>query len=81
MRGLAPVLTCTLAFAAAFTLAAKSVSDTLEQPVVLRPMRNSNSLSAELSRCHSLGLAAQDDAGCKQARAENRQRFFHPEAR
>ncbi len=33
-------------------------------------------LAAELARCQSIGMAAQDDAACEVAWAENRRRFF-----
>ena len=43
------------------------------QPV---PSTPSDPLARELVRCQGLGLAAEDDAGCKDAWAENRRRFF-----
>jgi conjugative transfer region protein TrbK len=33
-------------------------------------------LAAELARCQSIGMAAQNDAACEVAWAENRRRFF-----
>jgi conjugative transfer region protein TrbK len=33
-------------------------------------------LAAELSRCQSIGMAAQNDSACASAWAENRRRFF-----
>ena len=81
MRGLALALTYTLAFTAAFTLAVLSVDDVLAQPIVLQPMPHSDPLFAELSRCLSIRLAAEGDRICQQTWAENRQRFFQPEAR
>ena len=33
-------------------------------------------LAAELARCQSIGMAAQDDPACASAWAENRRRFF-----
>jgi conjugative transfer region protein TrbK len=42
-------------------------------------------LAAALARCQSLGMAAENDAACQAAWAENRRRFFNdspaPEAR
>jgi conjugative transfer region protein TrbK len=35
-------------------------------------------LTRELRRCQSIGMAAQDDAACEAAWAENRRRFFDP---
>ena len=43
------------------------------QPV---PSTPSDPLARELVRCQGLGFAAEDDAGCKDAWAENRRRFF-----
>jgi conjugative transfer region protein TrbK len=33
-------------------------------------------LARELARCQGIGMAAEDDPGCKAAWAENRRRFF-----
>jgi conjugative transfer region protein TrbK len=38
----------------------------------------SDPLSLEMVRCQALGIAAESDAGCKAAWAENRRRFFAP---
>jgi conjugative transfer region protein TrbK len=42
-------------------------------------------LTAAMARCQTLGMAAENDAGCQAAWAENRRRFFNdlpaPEAR
>jgi len=81
MRSLAVALTYTVAFTAAFTLAVLSVDEMLEQPIVLQPMPHSDPLFAELSRCLSIGLVAEGDSVCQQTWAENRKRFFQPEAR
>ena len=81
MRGLALALTYMLAFAAAFTLAVLSVDDMLDQPPVLQPLPHSDPLFAELSRCLSIGMAAEGDGACHQTWAENRKRFFQPEVR
>jgi conjugative transfer region protein TrbK len=40
------------------------------------PSMPSDVLSRELARCQAIGMAAEDDAGCKAAWAENRRRFF-----
>jgi conjugative transfer region protein TrbK len=42
----------------------------------VRPAASVNPLGADLARCQSLGLAAQNDASCKAVWAENRRRFF-----
>ena len=42
-------------------------------PPALAP---SDPLARELVRCQGLGMAAEDDVGCKAAWAENRRRFF-----
>ena len=36
----------------------------------------SDPLARELARCQGIGMAAEDDPGCKAAWAENRRRFF-----
>ena len=38
--------------------------------------RPADPLAAELARCQALGMAAQNDAACTAAWAENRRRFF-----
>ena len=38
--------------------------------------RPADPLAAELARCQALGMAAQSDAACTAAWAENRRRFF-----
>jgi len=44
-----------------------------------------DSLTAAMARCQALGMAAENDAACQAAWAENRRRFFNdspaPEAR
>jgi conjugative transfer region protein TrbK len=40
------------------------------------PSIASDALSRELARCQAIGMAAEDDAACKAAWAENRRRFF-----
>jgi conjugative transfer region protein TrbK len=42
----------------------------------LAPSASSDPIARELARCQSIGMAAEDDAGCKAAWAENRRRFF-----
>ena len=37
---------------------------------------SSDPLARELARCQAIGMAAQDDAACGAAWAENRRRFF-----
>ncbi len=37
---------------------------------------NADPLAAELARCQSIGMAAQNDSACASAWAENRRRFF-----
>ena len=41
-----------------------------------RPAQSTDPLAAELVRCQSIGMAAQSDAACAAAWAENRRRFF-----
>jgi conjugative transfer region protein TrbK len=36
----------------------------------------SDPIARELARCQGIGMAAEDDPGCKAAWAENRRRFF-----
>ena len=43
---------------------------------VAKPAISADPLAGELARCQSIGLAAQTDAACAQAWAENRRRFF-----
>jgi conjugative transfer region protein TrbK len=40
------------------------------------PSTPSDPVARELVRCQGLGMAAEDDPGCKAAWAENRRRFF-----
>jgi conjugative transfer region protein TrbK len=40
------------------------------------PSIPSDALARELARCQSIGMAAEDDAACGAAWAENRRRFF-----
>jgi conjugative transfer region protein TrbK len=40
------------------------------------PSTESDPLAAVLARCQAIGTAAQNDAGCEAAWAENRRRFF-----
>ena len=48
------------------------------KPHALGPQtaQTTDPLVAELARCQSIGLAAQSDAACAAAWAENRRRFF-----
>lgn len=39
-------------------------------------LQSADPLNAELIRCRSIGIAAQDDHACLAAWSENRQRFF-----
>jgi len=41
-----------------------------------RPAESTDPLAAERARCQSIGIAAQNDATCAAAWAENRRRFF-----
>ena len=50
------------------------VSDSAAETSV--PATADNPLAAELARCRSIGMAAQDDRSCEAAWAENRRRFF-----
>jgi conjugative transfer region protein TrbK len=45
---------------------------------LLVPSIPSDALARELTRCQAIGMAAEDDAACKAAWAENRRRFFAP---
>ncbi len=40
------------------------------------PSITSDALARELARCQAIGMAAEEDAACKAAWAENRRRFF-----
>jgi conjugative transfer region protein TrbK len=40
------------------------------------PSIASDALARELARCQAIGMAAEEDAACKAAWAENRRRFF-----
>jgi conjugative transfer region protein TrbK len=40
------------------------------------PSIPSDALARELARCQTIGMAAEEDAACKAAWAENRRRFF-----
>ncbi len=40
------------------------------------PSVPSDALARKLTRCQAIGMAAEEDAGCKAAWAENRRRFF-----
>ncbi|WP_158815390.1 putative entry exclusion protein TrbK-alt [Methylocapsa sp. S129] len=51
-------------------------SDALEHAPPPAPSTPSDPLARELVRCQGLGMAAEDDPGCKAAWAENRRRFF-----
>jgi conjugative transfer region protein TrbK len=68
-----------LGFAAAAivaaTLAPRRESDGVSAPVDTLSAAP-NPLARELARCQAIGPAAQDDAGCAAAWAENRRRFF-----
>ena len=67
-----------VAVAAAVVATAVCIRDeeksTREPPPV--PSALSDPLTRELARCLSLGMAAEDDARCRVAWAENRRRFF-----
>jgi conjugative transfer region protein TrbK len=45
-------------------------------PPLLVPSIPSDALARELTRCQAIGMAAEEDAACKAAWAENRRRFF-----
>jgi conjugative transfer region protein TrbK len=46
------------------------------EPTAARPKPSVDPLAAELARCQSIGIAAQNDVACAAAWAENRRRFF-----
>ena len=46
------------------------------EPTTARLKPSVNPLAAELAHCQSIGIAAQNDAACAAAWAENRRRFF-----
>jgi conjugative transfer region protein TrbK len=46
------------------------------EPDTARPKPSGDPLAAELARCQSIGIAAQNDFACAAAWAENRRRFF-----
>jgi conjugative transfer region protein TrbK len=47
-----------------------------EATILLRSSAQSDPLASELAHCQSIGTAAQNDAACQAAWAENRRRFF-----
>jgi conjugative transfer region protein TrbK len=47
-------------------------------PLPPPPSLSADPLARALARCRAIGLAAEDDADCKAAWAENRRRFFGP---
>jgi conjugative transfer region protein TrbK len=51
-------------------------NDDAEHAPLPAPSAPSDPLARELVRCQGIGMAAEDDAGCKAAWAENRRRFF-----
>ena len=51
-------------------------SDDAEHAPPPAPSTPGDPLARELVRCQGLGMAAEDDVGCKAAWAENRRRFF-----
>jgi conjugative transfer region protein TrbK len=51
-------------------------SDDAERTPPPAPSTPGDPLTRELVRCQGLGMAAEDDVGCKAAWAENRRRFF-----
>jgi conjugative transfer region protein TrbK len=46
------------------------------EPITARLKPSVDPLAVELARCQSIGIAAQNDAACAAAWAENRRRFF-----
>ncbi len=46
------------------------------EPTTARLKPSVDPLAVELARCRSIGIAAQNDAACAAAWAENRRRFF-----
>jgi conjugative transfer region protein TrbK len=46
------------------------------EPATARLKPSVDPLAAELARCQSIGIAAQNDVACAAAWAENRRRFF-----
>jgi conjugative transfer region protein TrbK len=46
------------------------------EPTTARLKPSLDPLAVELARCQSIGIAAQNDAACAAAWAENRRRFF-----
>ena len=56
-----------LSFAGSVPISAQSVDDLLRDHALLR---------SELDRCKQMGLASNDDARCKTARAAEQKRFF-----
>jgi conjugative transfer region protein TrbK len=46
------------------------------EPTNARPKPSVDPLAAQLARCQSIGIAAQNDVACAAAWAENRRRFF-----
>jgi conjugative transfer region protein TrbK len=60
-------VTLVLCFAVSVPTSAQSVDDLLRDHALLR---------SELDRCKQMGLASNDDARCKTARAAEQKRFF-----
>lgn len=63
--------------------AALALGRQASRPGAAPPAVSSASLSTELDRCRTLGVAAQDDGGCMKAWRASRERFLGlaPEAR
>lgn len=69
--GYALVATAIIAAAVRFDVRKPEPISTVAKPAI-----SADPLAGELARCQSIGLAAQSDAACAQAWAENRRRFF-----
>jgi conjugative transfer region protein TrbK len=68
---------CLLVAAAIFAAAVQFHRDGVARPVTqLTPAPRVDPLSVAMARCQTLGMAAENDAACQAAWAENNRRFF-----
>jgi conjugative transfer region protein TrbK len=69
---------CVLVAAAIIAAAVQFHRNGLAPPVAESPTASHvDPLAAALARCQTLGMAAESDAACQAAWAENRRRFFN----
>ena len=75
-RALARVAGCALVAVAIVAVAIHGRHDLSPRPARIAVTPLTDPLAQEMIRCEALGMAAEQDARCKAAWAENRQRFF-----